>query len=246
MVQNTGDLAEQSTDPLGTLGDLDVQQLLDGQGEALLVGHHGDIVQTVEVGQRLQVCLVLDQLLSTTVQQTDVGICADNLLSVQLQNQTQHTVGGWVLRAEVDGVMSDLALLRGVGLVVGRVEEHRVGVDGRAEVGVDRNEAGGIGVLDRLSEAPGGRGGESTVLGARGGGNARLRTKADALGAIGGETGKGRCHDCCMLEIRSGGSEDRGGEEWRVGWVVVVVGGGGPVSAALPHTIELGVVTVMR
>ena len=222
MVQDTGDLAKQSADPLGTLGNLNVQQLLNSQGEALLVGHHGNIVQTIKVGQCLQVCLVLDQLLGTTVQQTNMGICADDLLSVQLQNQTQHTVSGRVLGTEVDGVMSDLALLRGIGLVVGRVEEHRVGVDGRAEAGVDRNEAGGIGVVDGLSEAPGGRRGESTVLGARSGGNAGLRAKTDALGAIGGETSKRCCHDCCMFESRSGGSKDPGGEEWRVGWVVVV------------------------
>ena len=182
MVQDTGDLAEQSADPLGTLGNLNVQQLLNSQGEALLVGHHGNIVQTIKVGQCLQVCLVLDQLLGTTVQQTNMGICADDLLSVQLQNQTQHTVSGRVLRTEVDCVVSNLALL-GAARLVG----NSVVVGRRAEVRVDRNETGGIGVLDGLGESPRGRRREGAVLCACGGGNARLRTEACAFGAIGGE-----------------------------------------------------------
>jgi hypothetical protein len=75
------------------------------------------------------------------VQQTDVGISADNLLAIQLQNQTKHTVSSRMLRTEVDGVMANLATLdalslgfkasglvrgRGTGLV-GQGSEHRVG-----------------------------------------------------------------------------------------------------------------------
>lgn len=44
VVQDARDLAKQGPDPLGSLGDLDVQELLDGEGEALLVGHHGYVV----------------------------------------------------------------------------------------------------------------------------------------------------------------------------------------------------------
>jgi hypothetical protein len=74
MVQDTRNLAEQSADPLGSLGNFDVKQLLNSQREALLIRHHRDIVKTIEVGQSLHVGLVLDQLLGTTVQQTDMGI----------------------------------------------------------------------------------------------------------------------------------------------------------------------------
>lgn len=91
------------------------------------------------------------------MQQTDVGVRAHNLLSVQLKNQAQHTVRGRVLGTEVDCVVSDLALLGSVGLVVGLVEGHGVGVYGRAEVGVDGDQAGGIGVVDGLSVVSGGR-----------------------------------------------------------------------------------------
>src|SRR5690349_20956047 len=80
MVQDPGNLAEHGTDVLGADGDVDVQQLLDSEREALLVGHHGDVVETVKVGQGLQICAVLDELLGTTVQQTNVGVGAHNLL----------------------------------------------------------------------------------------------------------------------------------------------------------------------
>lgn len=216
MVQDTGDFAEQGTDPLGALGNLDVQQLLNSQGEALLVGHHGNIVQTVEVRQRLEVCLVLDQLLGTAVQQTDVGVGAHNLLSVQFQNQAQHTVRGGVLRTEVHCVMSDLALFRSAGLVVRGVEGHGIRVHGRAEVGVHGDEASGIGVLDGLGEASGGCRREGAVLAQRGG-KAGLRAKTRALGPIGGQASKGCGHGCCMLNPSSGGAEDvaEGGvERW--------------------------------
>lgn len=109
MVQDPGNLAKQGSDPLCSLGDLNVQQLLDGQGVDLLVGHHGHIVETVKVWQGLQVRLVLDQLLGATVQQTDVGVGANNLFTIELEDETQDTVGGRVLGTKVDSVMSDLA-----------------------------------------------------------------------------------------------------------------------------------------
>lgn len=149
MVKHSGDLAEQGSDPLGSLGNLNVQELLDGQTEALLVGHHGDVVQTVKVGQRLQICLVLNQLLGTTVQQTDMRVGTDDLFTVQLENQTQHTVGGGVLRAEVDRVVSHLALRQ---VVVARLaslaQVRRVLLNGPPEVGVDGNEARDMAVVD--------------------------------------------------------------------------------------------------
>ena len=155
VVQDAGDLAKESTDVLGTDGDVDVQQLLNGEREALLVGHHGDIVETVEVGQGLQVCAVLDKLLGTAVQQTNVGVGAHDLLSVELQNQTQHTVGSGMLGPEVDCVVADLALavvllglLDGVGIL---------GLDGTAEVLGGGHHAHALAVLD-LSIAAGGGG----------------------------------------------------------------------------------------
>ena len=45
-----------TSDVLGPDRNVDVEQLLDGQGEALLAAHHRDVVQAVEVGQALKQC----------------------------------------------------------------------------------------------------------------------------------------------------------------------------------------------
>lgn len=42
-----------TSDPLRPEGRADVEQLLHGQGVGLLVAHHGDVVQAVEIGQGL-------------------------------------------------------------------------------------------------------------------------------------------------------------------------------------------------
>jgi hypothetical protein len=114
VVKNTGDLAKQSSDKLGSLRDFDVEKLLNSKREALLVGHHRDVIKSIKVRQSLEICLVLDQLLSTSVQQTDVGVGSDDLFTIELENQTQHAVGSGMLRTKVDGIMSNLSVLDGV------------------------------------------------------------------------------------------------------------------------------------
>lgn len=110
MVENTSDLAKQSSNPLGSLRNLNIEQLLNGQRETLLVGHHGNIVKSVKVRQGLEICLVLDQLLSTSVEQTDMGVGSDDFFTIELENQTQYTVGGGMLGTKVDSVVSNLSV----------------------------------------------------------------------------------------------------------------------------------------
>jgi len=216
VVQNSCDLSEQRANPLGTAGDLDVQQLLHGQREALLVGHHADIVQAIKVRQRLQVCLVLNQLFRTAVQQSHVWVRADNLFSIQLEDKTQHTVGGWVLRSKVDGVVADLPL---TGVCGGRVGCARGGVDGLAEGRVDGDETSGVrvGGLDGGGHPPrwGSREASQLLLYAeRGCGDGALRAEADSLGAIARQTGKRGGHGGrAVLMVDSGevsGEEEEG------------------------------------
>ena len=76
---------------------------------ALFIRHHGDIVQSVEVRQSLHVGLVFDQLLGTTVKQSDMRIRADDLFTIDLENQSKHTVSSRMLRTEVDCVVTDFA-----------------------------------------------------------------------------------------------------------------------------------------
>ncbi len=64
------------------------------------------VIEAVEVRQRLQVGLVLDQLLGAAVEQADVRIDPLDDLAVELHHQAQHAVRGRVLRAEVDRVVA--------------------------------------------------------------------------------------------------------------------------------------------
>lgn len=157
VVKDTSDLSKECSDELGSLGNLDVEQLLDGEGEALLVGHHRDVVESVKVRQGLEICLVLDQLLGTSMQQTDVGVGADNLLAVELENQTQHAVSGGMLRTKVDGVVSDLAVrnrvLARLSGATGKLAGQAVGIARIGKVLVDGDKSGtdglGSGVLSQ-------------------------------------------------------------------------------------------------
>ena len=113
--QEPADLVIEHANELGALGHLEAQQLLAGEAEGVLSVHRRDVVEPVEVADRLQIGLVLDQLLSATVQQADVGIDALDNLAVELQHKTKHTVRGRVLGAKIDVELADFGFrhLRG-------------------------------------------------------------------------------------------------------------------------------------
>jgi hypothetical protein len=86
-----------------------------------------------------------------------MGIGAHDLLSVEFQNQTQHTVGSRMLGTKVDSVMTDLAgtvdlvivLLKGLGVL---------GLNGGAEVLVGGDHACTLAILDLgIAAGEGGR-----------------------------------------------------------------------------------------
>lgn len=127
----------------------------------MLVGHHRHVVQAVEVGQGLQIGLVLDQLLGAPVQETDVGVGADDLLPAELENKTQDAMGGGMLGTEVDGVVADLAvcdaaLARGLDGAFGGLQAlHAVRVGGMGEVGVDGLERRSLGDVSAVRDVSG-------------------------------------------------------------------------------------------
>ena len=69
----------------------------------MLLVHRRDIIQAVEIGDRLQIGLVLDQLLGAAMQQADMRIHAGDDLAVQVQDQAQHAMRRRMLRPEIDG-----------------------------------------------------------------------------------------------------------------------------------------------
>ena len=67
-----------------------------------------DVVEPVEIGDRLQIGPDLDELLGAAMQQADMRVGALDHLAVHLEQQAQHAVRGRVLRAEIDGVVAHL------------------------------------------------------------------------------------------------------------------------------------------
>jgi hypothetical protein len=64
----------------------------------MLLVHRRDIVEPVEIGDRLQIGLGLDQLLGAAVQQADMRIAALDHLAVEFHDEAEHTMGRRVLR----------------------------------------------------------------------------------------------------------------------------------------------------
>ena len=73
----------------------------------MLLVHRRDVVEPVEIGDRLQIGLVLDQLLGAAMQQADMRIDALDDLAVELQHEAQHAMRRRMLRPEVDGEVAD-------------------------------------------------------------------------------------------------------------------------------------------
>ena len=78
-----------TSDPLGPRRDVYAEEFLDGQSEGLLVVHHGDVVEPVEVGQCLCVGLVLAELLRPSVQESHVREGFEHDLSTLLNHLTR-------------------------------------------------------------------------------------------------------------------------------------------------------------
>ena len=74
----------------------------------MLLVHRRDVVEPVEIRDRLQIGLVLDQLLGAAMQQADVRIDPLDDLAVELEHEAQHAVRGRMLRPEVDGEVAEV------------------------------------------------------------------------------------------------------------------------------------------
>ena len=92
----------------------EAEQLLDREHVAVLHAHRRAIIEPVEIGQSLEVGLVLAELLGAAVEQADMRIDPLDDLAVELEHQAQHAVRGRMLRPEIDRVVGDLAV-RGAG-----------------------------------------------------------------------------------------------------------------------------------
>ena len=69
----------------------------------MLLVHRRDIIEPVEIGNRLQIGLLLDQLFGAAMQEADMRIDALDDLAVKFEHQAQHAMRGRMLRTEIDG-----------------------------------------------------------------------------------------------------------------------------------------------
>ena len=130
MRQDAADLGIEHADQLAADRDLEAEQLFHRQTVCMLLDHRRDIVEAIEIGQRLQVGLRLDQLLGAAVQQADVRIDPLDDLAVELQHKPQHAVRRRMLRSEVDVEVADVVFVHSVssmpsGHAVRRNEKQR-------------------------------------------------------------------------------------------------------------------------
>src|SRR4029077_19667521 len=102
MRQEPSNLAIENANELRAAWDGDAQESFRRQTEGVLLVHRGHVVEPIEVRNRLQVGLVLDQLLSAAVQEPDVRITPLDHLAVKLEYEPQHAVCRGVLGPEVD------------------------------------------------------------------------------------------------------------------------------------------------
>src|SRR6185312_13749597 len=102
MVEEAPDFRIEHADILRPRRNLHAEELFERQHKAMLLIHRRDIIEPVEIAQRLHVGLVLDQLLGAAMKQTDMRVDTLDDLAVELQHQTQHAVGCGMLRPKID------------------------------------------------------------------------------------------------------------------------------------------------
>ena len=109
MIEDARNLQEEHAHHLRTPRHANVEQLLDGKRVAVLRGHHGDIVQAIHV-ESLLVVLVLNQLLRSAVQQSNVRSARQTVSPVS--SSTRRSTPSWlrVLRTKVQCEILDLKL----------------------------------------------------------------------------------------------------------------------------------------
>jgi len=164
------ELARQDADVFRAARHLDVEQLLERHDAGPLAEQRADVLERVEVADRLVVVGVLAQLLDAPMQVAEDRVEIDDLLAVELEDHSEHAMGRRMLGSHVE---EHLAVPQGVELGLAlrarRVRRHRLedaeiaieldaGIVGLTREGVVA-EAAGV----RPCVGSGGRGGHRGV-----------------------------------------------------------------------------------
>src|SRR5690242_16746505 len=100
MREQAADLAIEHADELRAARDLQAKELLRRKAERMLLIHRRDVIEPVEIRDRLQIGLLLDQLLGAAMQETDMWVHTFDNLAVQFQNETQNAMSRRMLRSK--------------------------------------------------------------------------------------------------------------------------------------------------
>ena len=102
MRQDAADFAIEHPDQLSAARHLDAEQFFRREAEGVLLVHRRDIVEPVEIRDRLQIGLGFDQLFGAAMKQADMRIDPGDHLAVKLEHKAEHAVRGGMLRPEID------------------------------------------------------------------------------------------------------------------------------------------------
>lgn len=102
MAGDTEELGQHHADGVDLLWHLDAGQLLDREHVRQVVHYPAEVVDAVGVGDEAVPGLALGHFLGATVVVADVRYAVDDLFTVQLQDDTERTVRGRVVGAEVE------------------------------------------------------------------------------------------------------------------------------------------------
>ena len=101
MIENSRDFRKQHPDILAARRCLYAQQFFYRQGKRVFLTHWRDIIEAIEIRNRLQVRLVLDQFFGAAMKQSHVRIRALDNLAVHLKHQAQNAMRRRMLRTKI-------------------------------------------------------------------------------------------------------------------------------------------------
>jgi hypothetical protein len=101
--QETSDFTIEHANELSAARDFGPQKFLGCQDEGVLLIHRRDVIEPIEVSNRLQISLVLDEFFGPAMEQSNVRVDALNNLAIEFQNQAQNAMRRRVLRPKIYG-----------------------------------------------------------------------------------------------------------------------------------------------
>ena len=87
---------------------IEPQQFFRRQAEGMLLVHRRNIIEPVEIRDRLQVSLGFDQFFGPAMQEADMRVHSLDHFPIEIEHQTQHAMRRRVLRPEIHGESAQL------------------------------------------------------------------------------------------------------------------------------------------